>query len=115
MPLIESAMADAEDSFRVCGYPRLAYEMEKDSSIAMVRKFTALSNESLLYFQAELIALEKELRDLQKRDSRPGPGMTPDVDARCAKDWEWLGVFNPDCQQWKKVLRIREVLKDYST
>lgn len=108
-------MVDSEDSLPVCGYPRLAHEMEKDSSIAMIRRFTALSNESLLYFQAELVTLENELRDLQKRDNRPEAGVTRDVDPRCAKDWEWLGVITPECEQWKKVLRIRKVLKEYST
>lgn len=106
-----------ENSLPICGYPRLAREMEDSSSTAMVRTFTALNNESLLYFQAQLVFLEEQLRKIQRRDSRPEvpAGVDPDPDPRCATDWEWLGVFSPECEQWKKVLEIRQVLKEYST
>ncbi|KAL9616217.1 MAG: hypothetical protein Q9160_008890 [Pyrenula sp. 1 TL-2023] len=109
-------MVDSENSIPICGYPRLAKDMEGASSIAMVRTFTALNNESLLYFQAQLVVLERELRGIQKRDARPQvpTGVDPDPDPRCSTDWEWLGVYSPGCEQWQKVLEIRKVLKEYS-
>lgn len=109
-------MANSENSLPICGYPRLAQEMEDASSIAMVRTFTALNNESLLYFQAQLVALEKELRELQRKDAKPEMqmGVKPVPDPRCSTDWRWLGKFSPECEQWKKVLEIRKVLKEYS-
>ena len=107
-------MANLQRDLPVCGYPRLAREMEIAPSIAMVRQFTALNNESLLYFQAQLVRLEKDLRELQRRDNRPDAGVEPEVDPRCSASWEWLGVASPECAQWKKVLEIRKVLKEYS-
>lgn len=83
-------MAKSEDSVLVCGYPRLTQEMGDASSIAMVRLFTNLNNESLLYFQAQLVVLEKELRELQRRDARPDPSKEPIPDPRCSTDWECL-------------------------
>lgn len=108
-------MSNSEDNVPICGYPRLAQEMGDAPSIAIVRRFTNLNNESLLYYQAQLVVLEKELRKLQRRDARPSAGNEPEPDPQCSRDWEWLGVWSPECEQWKKVIEIRQILKEYST
>ncbi|KAL9111906.1 MAG: hypothetical protein Q9227_003756 [Pyrenula ochraceoflavens] len=107
-------MANAHDDLLICGYPRLAWKMGTDPSIAMIRKFTALNNESLLYFQAELVKLEKDLREIQRKNHTPTGNEEPEVDPRCSADWQWLGIIEPECEQWQTVLEIRRVLKDYN-
>ena len=114
-------MADLLDP--VPGYPRLAHEMGTMPEIATFRRFADLNCQSLLYYQAELIMLERQLRGYEKeaiasmesmdsvdstdsaKKSRRGSGAT---------DWYWLGVDDPDNLQWKTVLRLRQVLKEYS-
>ncbi|KAL9617368.1 MAG: hypothetical protein Q9160_007816 [Pyrenula sp. 1 TL-2023] len=110
---MEIEMSTFEHNTPVSGYPRLAQEMGNAPSIAMVRRFTDLSNESLLYFQAQLVILERELHDLQARDARLSASIEPKPKPRCSRDWYWLGIDSPECDQWNKVLEIRQVLKEY--
>jgi hypothetical protein len=44
------------------GYPTIAEHMSKSPENTILRRFAALNTQTLLYYQAELISLEKQLR-----------------------------------------------------
>lgn len=97
----------------VPGYPRLAGFMTHVPEKAIFRRFGALNARNLLYLQNELTALEDSLKDIEARDSKDGRG----TKAFYAKDWYWLqSSMNKDTDtlQLNLVLRIREMLKEYS-
>jgi hypothetical protein len=99
------------------GYPKLAYEMGSMPEIAILRRFASLNVQNLLYFQAELVILEKRLREMELESSRlqcEGRPRMPETGY--AQDWYWLGHDDNDPQnrQWQTVLRIRQRLKEYS-
>ena len=109
------------------GHAKLAALMGAHPEVAILRRFGALSMQNLLYLQAELVALEKDLRVASADDN-----LSPDPDrARFHRDWYSLshcgGGANEDnrsgkeCvdelagKQWQIVLRIREKLAEYSS
>jgi hypothetical protein len=99
----------------VLGYPTLAAYIGATSELTIFRRFTSLQTQTLLYYQAELVYLEAQLRGLEVEASN-----TEDSDprSRFARDWEWLGVEDLNGgqnQHTKVVLRIRAVVKEYST
>src|SRR5271156_4326201 len=99
------------------GYPKLACEMGSMPEIAMLRRFAGLNVQNLLSFQAELVMLEKELREMEVESSRLQCEGRPSIpEARYAQDWYWLGHDDndPRNRQWQTVLRIRQRLKEYS-
>ena len=100
------------------GYPRLAHEMGSMSEIAVFRRFSDLNCQSLLYYQAELMMLEAQLRKMEKQTSDTGKsaanGATKTIQESYATDWYCLGEDDPENPQWKLVLRLRDVLKEYS-
>ena len=53
----------------VAGYPKLAGKMELRPETSVFRRFGALNSRNLLYLQAEITALEKDLLDSEMRDS----------------------------------------------
>jgi hypothetical protein len=96
----------------VNGYPKLARYMGASPEIAIFRRFGALNAQNLLYLQAELVHLEKKLREFEKRDSQSSEGMK----SQYARDWFWLSRSENDGNdgQWQTVLAIREKLVEYS-
>ena len=95
----------------VKGYPKLAERMGLIPEMAAFRKFATLNAQNLLYLQAELTELEKELREKEDQDSQRSE------DNRClySRDWYWLGrSAREDDEQLRIFLRIRETLKEYS-
>jgi len=99
------------------GYPKLACEMGSMPEIAILRRFASLNVQNLLYFQAELVILEKELREMEIESSRLQCEGRPRMpEAGYAQDWYWLGHDDndPRNKQWQTVLRIRQRLKEYS-
>jgi hypothetical protein len=99
------------------GYPKLACEMGSMPEIAILRRFASLNVQNLLYFQAELVILEKDLREMELESSRlqcEGRPRMPETGY--AQDWYWLGHDDndPHNRQWQTVLRIRQRLKEYS-
>lgn len=96
----------------VMGYPKLAGQMEILPEIAIFRRFGALNARSLLYQQAELIHLEKLLRDIERRDNDSGVGSKPKY-ARC---WYWLSqsLDDGDDEQWRLMKKIKRKLRKYS-
>ena len=96
------------------GYAKLASLMGKHPEAAILRRFGALNAQNLLYFQAELIGLEQKLRRLAIENES---SLHPD-NRVCSRDWETLSkcgvTVTGDDSQWGTMLRIREVLKQYS-
>lgn len=95
---------------RVRGYPKLACQMELRPEVAIFRRFGALNAENLLYFQAELAMLERDLRDRQSEDSH-----YPDK-AKYASSWYQLSNSKDrdEDSQLSLVYKIREKLRLYS-
>ncbi|KAF7537782.1 hypothetical protein G7054_g3449 [Neopestalotiopsis clavispora] len=91
------------------GYAKLANFMGLHDEYAIYRRFRQLNAQNLLYLQAELTHLEKELHNLAQRDSS-----IPDREF-FAKDWWSLSQTenDNDAEQWEKVLEIREKLEEY--
>ena len=96
----------------VTGYPKLAGQMELIPETAIFRRFGALNAQNLLYLQAELIYLEKQLRNCELVDNQSRHGSK----SKYALDWFWLSqsAIDGDEIQWNFVLKIREKLKEYS-
>ena len=94
----------------IAGYPKLAGQMGLLPEAAIFRTFSALNARNLLYLQAELTTLEKELILCEKQDSK-------DVAKKYAIDWFWLeqSKFEPEsAKQHDLVLQMRMKLKEYS-
>jgi hypothetical protein len=93
------------------GYACAAAFMHHNSEMAIFRRFSTISNQNLLYLQAELVELEFDLAQLVKEDQKPGHPNRP----RYAKDWWYLSHSGRDGDgaQWQKVLEIRAKLKEY--
>lgn len=93
------------------GYPKLAGKMGLVPESAIFRRFSALNAQSLLYYQAELIGLEVELRMLEHRDHESGDPYKEKMNV----SWDWLEMSAElgDGQQRRHMLKIRETLKQY--
>jgi hypothetical protein len=59
---------------RIVGYPSLAGQIELRPETAIFRRFGSLNAENLLYLQAELTSLERELQLQQLGDHLSGNG-----------------------------------------
>ena len=100
------------------GYQKLADMMSEYPAGAVFRQFGPLNHLNLLYYQAELCLLEKQLRIAAEQDRQ-----SPDQFRRLYfQNHQYLSrgkaegsnLKPEDNLQWKTVLRIREVLKEYS-
>ncbi|KAI1456510.1 hypothetical protein F4805DRAFT_458716 [Annulohypoxylon moriforme] len=95
------------------GYSKIALFMQDHPEDAMVRRFSALNLQNILYLQAEIIDLE---RDIEKLEA--GNNSSAEDDRRnFAFDWYTLAHIHdtPDSgEQWGKWLQLRKVLKEYS-
>ncbi|KAI0134161.1 hypothetical protein BJ170DRAFT_690464 [Xylariales sp. AK1849] len=91
------------------GYARISKLMGGQDEYAIFRRFRDLNTRNLLYLQAELTHLEKELEGIATRDS-----LHPDR-VYFSKDWWSLSQSeDEDSEQWEKVLEIRETLDEYN-
>lgn len=94
----------------MAGYQKLASMIGSHSDLAVFRKFGTLAAKNLLYMQAELVHLEAELGDIVQQDLQDSERQD------FGTCWESLkSVCNNDGAdfQWKKVLEVRQKLKDY--
>lgn len=96
------------------GYHDLASVMSRYFGLGIFRRFGTLSTLNLLYLQAELTDLEKELKVLAQSDAESGNA----GDVRrsyFAQNWKILSkpLGNGDEKQWEKMLQVREKLKEY--
>ncbi|KAG9236257.1 hypothetical protein BJ875DRAFT_503479 [Amylocarpus encephaloides] len=94
------------------GYPKLACHMGQYSENAIFRRFGSLNSQNLLYLQAEITHLERDLRDLESIDNQTQQGS----DRVFASNWYWLDDSRHDEShpQLQLVLAIRAKLKEYN-
>jgi hypothetical protein len=101
------------------GFAQVARWVARDSDdeASIYRKFGELSARNLFYIQAELLVLEKQLRDIDEGDALKIANA--DFDAiDLASTWEVLveksTAGNKDaCDRMKLVMTVREKLKEY--
>lgn len=94
------------------GYSRLAAMMGSHPELAVFRRFGAINAQNVLYLQAELVHLELQLREYAREDENSGHPKR----VIFSLDWQTLSESSVDSddKQWKTILRIREILKEYS-
>lgn len=94
------------------GYPKLAARTEVQPELAIYRRFGALNAQNLLYYQAELVDLEEKVRLQQEEDAKSPKGSKP----LYARTWFRLvdSATDGDTKQLDLVLKLREILKEYS-
>ena len=95
------------------GYEKLADFMSAYPENAIFRTFRALNIQNLLYLQAEITRLEKELQEIATEDRQVREG------ARPLYHRSWWELSQPSHEkhgnlQWPKVLEIRNKLEKYS-
>jgi hypothetical protein len=100
------------------GYSLLGRLMGDYPGVAIFRSFSSFSAENLLYLQAELVALEDDLRQAQKEDRT-----SPHRERRqYGVNWTQLNESleredsssgREDGTQWATILDMREKLKEY--
>lgn len=95
------------------GYPQLSAVMAAYSDVAIFRTFGALNAQNLLHLQAELVHLEKELRDIIKDDSGSHDLSRKELH-HCWQELNQSLEPGKDPIQWMKCLEIREKLREYS-
>jgi hypothetical protein len=97
----------------MAGHTKVARFMAHHGEMGILRRFKDLNFKNLLYLQAELVELEKELEDLSRADN----AAIDSPRASYQKHWPLLRESKSDGSgdQWAKVLQIRKTLKQYST
>ncbi|OJD33530.1 uncharacterized protein BKCO1_2900020 [Diplodia corticola] len=91
----------------VPGYPLLADHMGRMPQIAIFRRFGAINTLDLLYRQAELKRMEKELREEQEKSAN----MSGDPGDYAINSYL---LEDDDGEQWKVFKKIRIKLKEYN-
>ncbi len=97
----------------VAGYPKLAAHIGDHPYMAIFRRFRTMNAKILLYYQAELTQLERELEECEFRDANDPSGNKK----RYANDWRICvddahGIG--DDEQLRTVNKIRKKLREYS-
>ncbi|KAK0701901.1 hypothetical protein B0T26DRAFT_865916 [Lasiosphaeria miniovina] len=97
------------------GYAKLASLMGAYPDVAIVRRFSALNMQRVLYLQAELVEMEFQLRRIEEEDKQ-----SADVErSDCAFDWIALRGYRepipsiPD-RRWALMTAISSKLKEYN-
>jgi hypothetical protein len=110
---------DAAENVQITvpGWPTLATLMADKPDLQAFSSFADLNVKSLLYYQAELIHLRKQLHKAEWNDHRQSDRNDPA--ANYAEDLEslFMMVADPDektPEQWTIMCKIREVLDKYS-
>lgn len=91
----------------------MANFMGEYPEMAMVRRFRGLNARNLLYLQAELVQIEKELLELEKADAKDTNDPFKPLYAR---DFDWLmqSADQEGNDQWRLIQKMKEKLKEYS-
>ncbi|KAI0117712.1 hypothetical protein GGR51DRAFT_545696 [Nemania sp. FL0031] len=97
------------------GYVRLAEHMSRYPQLAILRRFGALANETLLYYQAEIAQLEARIRFIQEQDNR-----SDDENRRLyGRSWILLSessLGEPGCpqrEQYELIMKLRKLMAEY--
>lgn len=98
------------------GYAALAAHLEHKTAGPILRRFGALNVLNLLYMQAELFHLERELRAIAKEDAEAAESPRTDFAYSMLELRDSIGEGKGKGQgfQWEKVLEIRARLGEYS-
>ncbi|KAI9808416.1 MAG: hypothetical protein M1827_007475 [Pycnora praestabilis] len=94
------------------GYHKMADLMSQFPEIVIFRRFSALNVRNLLYLQAELAELDNELHHIAVEDSN-----SDDAQRKLYSTQWWTlnqSMYHGDSLQWKKVLQIRDKVKEYN-
>jgi hypothetical protein len=100
------------------GYAKLGWLMGNCPDTAVLRRFSALSAQKLLYLQAELTSLERDLRRFAAEDDGSSYGK------RNIHSTNWLALKESitenaadgkSGQQWETMLAISDKLEEYRT
>jgi hypothetical protein len=97
------------------GYESLAKIMSAHPGLGIFRRFGCLSNEMIMYYQAEITVLERRLRVVRKQDE-----MSADVD-RQRHGLSWLSLSlsssaeegSPEREYYDIIMRLREIMPQY--
>jgi hypothetical protein len=95
------------------GYNKIAALMGRYPESAIISQFSELNIQNLLYLQAELIGLQKDLRELEDANDRSSD---PERSAY-SRNWDALSSAKKEGgsnEQWKLVQSINVKLKEYS-
>lgn len=95
------------------GYSKIASFMQEHPEDVIVRRFAALNLQNILYLQAEVINLQRDIEKLEADNNSSGEEDRPDF----AFDWYSLAHMHstPGAgEQWEKWLQLRKALKEYS-
>jgi hypothetical protein len=96
----------------VQGWPHVAKTMADNPDLASFSRFRDLNIKSLLYYQAELTHLRKELHRQEWVDNRTGDGEMQKYANRV--DCLISSKYESEHRQWDLVQEIRIALKNYS-
>ena len=101
----------------MAGYAKLGALMGTHPEYFIVRGFAALNAQNILFLQAELYILEKQLAEYVHEDASSGHPYR----SKYQKDWFLLAdsitsraTEGEDKRQWETCLKIREKLGEYS-
>lgn len=95
------------------GYNRLAAVIGTDRDLAIFRRFSILNSKNLLYMQGELTLLEAELRAIGNEDKESKDPRKAEFEF-CIRALKGPHACEDGDQQWRKILEIRQKLKEYS-
>jgi hypothetical protein len=94
------------------GYAKIASRIAAHPELGIYRRFGALNAQNILYLQAELHGLERELQQYATEDAAAANDETRKLYSR---DWHTLAESTgDDRRQWNTMCRIRGKLKEYS-
>jgi hypothetical protein len=96
----------------VPGWPKVALQMSDTPDFAAFSRFRTVNIKSLLYYQAEIIKLQKKLHIQEWEDHRLGDEDAQEY-AKCADDLI-DSAEDGDGVQWQLVKDLRVLLKEYS-
>jgi hypothetical protein len=124
MPFTTSHHPTSPYNNTTIGYPRLAQLMSLLPPTTIFRRFGALNARVLLYYQSELMLLEKQLKEVEAADRASDQGwkraysedayMLRSCGIRDEKDGKDGKPRDGDMRQVDLVGRVRGVLGEYS-
>lgn len=98
--------------YEMDGYHKLASLVSDHQELLMLRRFSTVNTKNLLYMQAEILHLEAELHDIASEDHS---GCEKHRNHEyCVFDLKESYEVRGSDTQWRKILEIREKLKEYS-
>jgi hypothetical protein len=122
--------AGGSNDWKPVGYPKLARQMASTTNLMVFRRFSNLNLFNLLSLQAELVDLEGQLQESWEMEDALDEDKTYSKNFKLLRETmdaeDQASNGEPDGQpkrqlkkehndQWKLVVRIRDVLKEYST